>query len=49
MEFFKKFAIAALVRWCLSWLQPDKGLYADVWELFLVIGYPFADVDRRVQ
>lgn len=47
MEFFKKFAIAALVPLVLILAQPDKGSTLIIVGTLLVIGY-LADVDRRV-
>lgn len=47
MEFFKKFAIAALVPLLLILAQPDKGSTLIIVGTLLVIGY-LADVDRRV-
>ena len=47
MEFFKKFAIAALVPLALILAQPDKGSTLIIVGTLLVIGY-LADVDRRV-
>ena len=47
MEFFKKFAIAALVPLVLILAQPDKGSTLIIVGALLVIGY-LADVDRRV-
>ena len=47
MEFFKKFAIAALAPLLLILAQPDKGSTLIIVGTLLVIGY-LADVDRRV-
>ena len=47
MEFFKKFAIAAVVPLALILAQPDKGSTLIIVGTLLVIGY-LADVDRRV-
>lgn len=47
MEFFKKFAIAALAPLVLILAQPDKGSTLIIVGTLLVIGY-LADVDRRV-
>lgn len=47
IEFFKKFAIAALVPLVLILAQPDKGSTLIIVGTLLVIGY-LADVDRRV-
>ena len=47
MEFFKKFAFAALVPLVLILAQPDKGSTLIIVGTLLVIGY-LADVDRRV-
>lgn len=47
IEFFKKFAIAALAPLLLILAQPDKGSTLIIVGTLLVIGY-LADVDRRV-
>lgn len=47
VEFFKKFAVAALVPLVLILAQPDKGSTLIIVGTLLVIGY-LADVDRRV-
>lgn len=47
MEFFKKFAIAALVPLVLILAQPDKGSTLIIVGTLLVIGY-LSDFDRRV-
>ena len=47
MEFFKKFAIAALAPLLLILAQPDKGSTLIIVGTLLVIGY-LSDVDRRV-
>ena len=47
MEFFKKFAFAALAPLLLILAQPDKGSTLIIVGTLLVIGY-LADVDRRV-
>lgn len=47
MEFFKKFAIAAVVPLALILAQPDKGSTLIIVGTLLVIGY-LSDFDRRV-